>query len=1530
MVAFNSNQHTGLGTNGFEVSLNYITAIPDPNVLLCSNTLKLNFKSLLKRDPSTKEKSITSMLQYIKENPAEINEDLTVITWVQLYPKLSIDDSKKVRATSHLIQSQFVLSLGKSYSKYLKDTIGIWIAGLFDPDKSVSKSCVESFTIGFPNKANIVSTLWKLFIEQILNFCHQIIVLETEHTLSDERFATNDESEAKYLRMLKVSILMIVHSFNELSMLDLTENVSNLIIDIFSSEIFQNCFTSTDFGLKTASYKALRSIVVSKHAKSLITKDLYKSLVKSMIKGMKFNSKINILLYSSTIIPILDSIIAVTKYQDSFWTSIKKPIPKIIEFLKYGSLNSDVSYYSLINQLIHILPKEILDYSGSEFLQLFETITNNVLKEANRNFVKEGWNSVMKIIRDLAKDDLTNDNILNVFSLAVVKICDSNKFSSCDMTGIDDLILDAKNIFEDINLAVENSLHKKEIVYEKYAVKNQDLFIANYLKLLKSEDDSFATLLDVTINSLQEDSNSYILQFTIIDKMIPFIHDEETFEIVSTFIDTLPTYITESFLDIPLNLFMDYTQCKFADKKTVNAIGNEIFTTLDKLNSADKFLKLAPSLKNFNIQDSVIILRFLENQTSALSLSNKQTSTNLYSVAKTVDSAKILKELYQNEDFHEFLSNIRKHFDMNLFLQFVKEVPEFTDKLFEIAFVPIDDILYDDAQYVSEKLILGINEDENLVNHMVISLIDIISKFDGIPVTLTEKLMTLSDDRATSITQILLEKLGHIFEYPVDALSTINNDNEIVSYIFIRDYENKEKKIDLEVFSNAIDSLILLNSLKQHIDDVKIVDIILLINYINDVVSIKGNFSRQYKKKIANLQIDINSNNNELFDGADFFENLFVSSTNKYLQHLNDLVKDSNKTKSYYAFKYLSQETEIIADADSSKLSYDFKQLNGNAASILVLSKSARKFLTLSNFDYIRTNTIANIISIRKSEDILSIGLTQLIVLNSLLNIDLDSNIPANYMISAPQRFNMLLNILGSWLDSEIAYDENFKPVRVALMQFVRTYLNNIYCVCDDNYPLDFFRTVSKMGTRLVSESLNLINSEDFVSLDVLNASLETYFELFKTGQENEEWLTSLTDIETELIELFLKISQIPVSSAPLEIIGLQYGKLFESFVLLNVTKPFYEQLFKCIDSQNIEIQRSGCILLNKLIPEIQDNLVVELTLTKKKTIEDDTSGAQLPKILIENINNKLTDYIEFEEPWKVHQYLWSWCLILDHFKNITQQIRQDYINNIREEVINDFLNFIFDEFSLDKFTAPVTNNTQSADYFKTYDFKPYSLGEDVEIKEIFMVCLYEIMNNIGGTVAQNWFQSIKNKQLRTNVENFIIKNISPVLIKDILSSLSSKTTLEDADFKININSKYNEIKCLYHIDEQQMEISIILPPNYPLTQITVNGVSRVGVNEKKWKSWIMSAQYVINFQNGTILDSIKHFKDNVTANFENYEDCAICYSVLNAVDHSTPNKTCPTCKQNFHSACLYRWFKSSSSSTCPLCRSKFNFKKHS
>ena len=80
-----------------------------------------------------------------------------------------------------------------------------------------------------------------------------------------------------------------------------------------------------------------------------------------------------------------------------------------------------------------------------------------------------------------------------------------------------------------------------------------------------------------------------------------------------------------------------------------------------------------------------------------------------------------------------------------------------------------------------------------------------------------------------------------------------------------------------------------------------------------------------------------------------------------------------------------------------------------------------------------------------------------------------------------------------------------------------------------------------------------------------------------------------------------------------------------------------------------------------------------------------------------------------------------------------------------------------------------------------------------------------------------------------------------------------------------------------------------------------------------------------VHLQNGSLIDGLSAWRRNVQGALKGQSECAICYSIISS-DKQLPNKRCGTCKNLFHSGCLYRWFKSSNSSSCPLCRNPFNY----
>ena len=173
---------------------------------------------------------------------------------------------------------------------------------------------------------------------------------------------------------------------------------------------------------------------------------------------------------------------------------------------------------------------------------------------------------------------------------------------------------------------------------------------------------------------------------------------------------------------------------------------------------------------------------------------------------------------------------------------------------------------------------------------------------------------------------------------------------------------------------------------------------------------------------------------------------------------------------------------------------------------------------------------------------------------------------------------------------------------------------------------------------------------------------------------------------------------------------------------------------------------------------------------------------------------------------------------------------------------------------------------------------------------------------------------------------------ISPLIIANELATVSAWAPSQaavDQPLAVKVSHTTHEITASIPVDEQTMSIAIRLPPSYPLARATVDSIHRVGVDEKKWRSWLITTQGVINFSSegkgGSLIEGLMAWRRNVTATLKGQTECSICYSVVSA-ERQLPSKRCGTCRNMFHGGCLYRWFKSSNSSSCPLCRNAFNY----
>jgi hypothetical protein len=97
---------------------------------------------------------------------------------------------------------------------------------------------------------------------------------------------------------------------------------------------------------------------------------------------------------------------------------------------------------------------------------------------------------------------------------------------------------------------------------------------------------------------------------------------------------------------------------------------------------------------------------------------------------------------------------------------------------------------------------------------------------------------------------------------------------------------------------------------------------------------------------------------------------------------------------------------------------------------------------------------------------------------------------------------------------------------------------------------------------------------------------------------------------------------------------------------------------------------------------------------------------------------------------------------------------------------------------------------------------------------------------------------------------SYTSKHFSSLIINSEIESVAqadAKSVLaEDENFTVKALKAVNEIIAVYRVDDQNVEMAIRLPPMFPLRKVEVNGVQKVGVDEKRWRAWLLAVSSII------------------------------------------------------------------------------------
>ncbi|KAI3404467.2 hypothetical protein KGF56_002764 [Candida oxycetoniae] len=1462
----NEVEFTGnLGYNGQESSLNYFTYQPDATSI--SNAeLAVIFKLLSKKDPKTKEKALNDLLLYIKEE-GEVDEK-AVVCWTKLYPKIAIDNSKSVRSLAHQIQGALLKYLGgKRYGKYLKSSIPIWLMGANDQDKSVAAVAYGSLLENFQGDATKVDKTFEIFQEQIVNLVGTVVTIETTETLADARYTSESEMQIKYDRVLCASISLL------LKVMDL--NPSAAVNTILQAETIWSRLISSIKGetMNLSLFTAILALILSLFSKSktsanteLDVKSLYKIVSKTVLK-VKFNKNVQPVIYSSVIIPFWQVLLQLTRF--GFQHDLKKNIwdmgggKSLARFHDYLELGACDSAPAYFN-LVASLMTEIKNcrLSVLDFSNLSEC------EICTKSLVNQ-----FERLRDSFKPSCLGA------SFKIVQLFDVDR-----MPFLVDIVKKALTAFAKTRLQTIREEIKKQLIDNQSMIEFKDVF-SEIDEMIKGDISSplhnnSAKFIDGYFEILQSlglrDNLNSLVDFSISEYENQRVGASVPVHFVSAYIDrenALTSKVEQFIFRLP-NIIAEQDMTERSIQLLQMVKTKEILEENDLADIINEsFAKL--ELNGPNFRDD-----FIRGM-------NIDIDESLYPEIYTYMNEKFTGNVHA-EDIEKFLQagdktillKLIKNLDPSSFGMFIDCVSKL-NKLDLVIDLGIEDVIQSAWSNVNGSK----------------SFLEALKSYEKIYLdSMLQYLLSCTLESSLDDLVIFVRDGKLPYEALVTTIRTsINNlspfeiaiSNSLASSMYICDY--KQDSFDPKVLILA-KFLVLLNKEEPNWQALSVI----ACEYVSDFM-----IAQFVDPSEEIILFDILAKKPSISFSID---TIIVSMTK---EEQNDPIVELTKGNDLYAFfaaRSLAKSIEVACESASQSqfesLKINFQQLSKTPLKFVAFVTGISKFCASPSLDRIRNYIFSEILAVKKEEDILSSGLKWITMLIPFLDFDTETETNTDTGLFPIVKLTMVLNQIQNWLDSSIAYDSEFIDLRIQAVRFL-SLLPSKQSQLPDVY--------NELVNRLIEENFEMAADR----IDLKFYTLKSYSALLKKTN------VDLENQNQKLLEIFTQYEYTNTQACIMVERILERTMLQSRFSNgeLNAQK---EEFFKILSKSKSEIGiRLSAYYLSQVLENEKNDFVIDFQLSK-----EEDKKAVLPPQLIQIVNEfNVSDKLE------ILRYLLSWFLITNFFKNVTIMMRNNYLNElVTTKNFQTLLYFIFEHIEMsNKFFDSLTEEEISSyDVIKTHNFHDLEGETKLLALYIYFQCL-----QYAAFQVQLWFREIRDRQLQMKAEKITTKYLSPPLRKEILEQVSKekdKLQGKEDNLSIKVISIANEIRTMYVVDDQRLEMVIKIPQSYPLENVIIDGPSRVGVKENRWKAWLLASQKIISISNGTVVDAIELFCKNINLHFSGFEDCAICYSILHQ-DLSLPSKTCQTCNNKFHAACLYKWFKSSGNSTCPLCRTAFNFK---
>jgi hypothetical protein len=271
---------------------------------------------------------------------------------VNLYPRLSIDNSRRVRELSHLVFCDLLKSARKRMEKHIPKLAGSWLAGVYDKDRTAAKAAQTTLS-SFLNTDAKIALFKRQCQASVLRYAEDALA-ETPETLSDERTMSEDDRMDKYNRVVSSTLYLVSSFLSSLDKNDLLQCQEKYEALLSNNQTIWNLATSQDAYVRKSVNDLLAACVVSQPG--IVEASLEVIHQNIIAKGLRVSQ-------STTASSLLSALICLSTEFPQIWTAQygkRDSFSLICSFMEKGPQGCNEQFWVSLLALLNLLPTKIL------------------------------------------------------------------------------------------------------------------------------------------------------------------------------------------------------------------------------------------------------------------------------------------------------------------------------------------------------------------------------------------------------------------------------------------------------------------------------------------------------------------------------------------------------------------------------------------------------------------------------------------------------------------------------------------------------------------------------------------------------------------------------------------------------------------------------------------------------------------------------------------------------------------------------------------------------------------------------------------------------------------------------------------------------------------------------------------------------------------------------------------------------------------------------------------------------------------